>query len=90
MTPAVYTLTELRQVLGLDRAGWYRVRDRLYAEGFPRPLPALKRWDRAAVHRWIETGRAEAAADPAATTNIEDLQTWRDRLAARIEEDTHA
>lgn len=40
--------------LGLTQAEFEGARQRLEAAGFPRPLPAIERYDLAAIDRWLD------------------------------------
>lgn len=52
--------TETAGYIGYSSSWFDEHLPRLYAGGFPKPLPLLERWDRWAVDRWIDRLGGEA------------------------------
>lgn len=50
----------LARLLGRSLAWWDKNRARLYALGFPQPVPGMgKRWDPVAIENWLAQQRGE-------------------------------
>ena len=47
------TAQEVAHRLGYSPSWFYRNRKTLYRNGFPPPLPAMKRWDLEAISDWV-------------------------------------
>lgn len=85
--PITWTPAEVAAALGRSLDWYYRNITRLRAAGFPAPLPIVRRYDPAAVRRWIA---AAAGAPPAAgeiSPATDDAEAWAaqlDRNAAAL------
>ncbi|HVB81211.1 MAG TPA: hypothetical protein VNE82_14830 [Candidatus Binataceae bacterium] len=51
---ALLNIAGVAQRLGRSRAWFYQHRSELEAVGFPRSIPVVRRWDPAAIDRWLE------------------------------------
>lgn len=61
----VISAVEISRLLGRrDPNFFYSVRPKLEAAGFPRKLPGIAAWSRAAVERWIDGNGEPDAVEP--------------------------
>lgn len=66
--PPVVRAAEVAALLNFSSERYFfERRRRLEADGFPRKLPGINGWSRAAILSWIETGGAVPHAVPADT-----------------------
>lgn len=65
MPRPVVKVDEVAELLGYRSArSFYNRRRELEAAGFPRKLPGINGWSRAAIMRWIENGGEAPAPEP--------------------------
>lgn len=84
----VLRTAELCRELGCRKHWFYRHRERLHAEGMPRPIAEVghPRWDAASFYAW--KGRHHPAAPRAAANDTapplgpDNLDAWRAALAS--------
>lgn len=69
--PRVMNRIETASYIGYSATWFAENLPRLYAGGFPKPLPLLDRWDRHAVDRWLDRLGGEAPA-----TEQDDADAW--------------
>lgn len=68
--PPILKAADVAGLLRMAVQNFYNRRHALEANGFPKKLPGMNAWSRAAVLRWIETnGQTFQPAEPAARAN---------------------
>jgi hypothetical protein len=76
-----WSSADVAAALGHRTHWFWRNRAKLSAAGFPLPLPIVRRYDPAAVRRWIS---GQAGATPASP--VDDVDAWAARLDRRAGE----
>ena len=63
IAPRVMNKTDTAAYIGRSATWFGENLPRLYAGGFPKPLPLLDQWDRNAVDRWLDRLGGAPATD---------------------------